>query len=1215
MQRDRNFLFGIFAVQLGKVTRTQLMEAAGAWAADPSRDIAERLVDAGALDLPQRVLIDRLLDEAIRAHDGNVAATLETFGGPAQVNQSVGRGLPLTESGEVTKPAPPLFPGESSAIGSLSPVTEMPGRYTHASEYGRGGMGRVLLVRDESLGRDIALKELLPREIGDSESTLSSPVRLSMHLLGRFIQEARLTGQLQHPSIVPVYELGRRQDGTLYYTMKLVRGKALSRAIREAQSLQQRLALIPHFVDLCQAIAYAHSRGVIHRDIKPANVLIGEFGETVVIDWGLAKVKDRDDVHAQEFAQTMRLLNLGEDVDLHKTAYGHVLGTPVYMPPEQAAGDLAQVNERSDVYGLGAVLYSILTGRCPYEGAGTADILRKVLQETPVPVNALAPDTPAELAAICARAMDREPGRRYESAKALAEEIDRFLSGALVRAYTYSFADHLRRFIGRHKAAFATGALACLLLLTVAGVYHFRLTLAHHREQEQRLAAEAANERLRWENYAVSLVAAQKHMADRQYPTALSLLDACPAEHRQWEWGLLKRACQPQVLCLSDDDLPEDTFGMNGCAVFSPDGRYVLNKRFFSGQYHIFDLLEGKNVYVGSVTEARSGRLGWVDTCRFLPDGTAFTATLDPHRVELRRIADNTPITVYDAGAGEIRSLSFSPDGTRVAGLVVEEEPWHGIVLWNARSGQELNRFALAPVPSPEYYAIEDGSRWDRFISQQAGQLLGFFNDGRRVAILDGQLGVLDLETGKISYASACNGLAAFAPASGITVFRNPAGHLEVWQLESLTRMKTIEQDFGLVGHIALSPDGLSMATQGPSLQVWDVSAGTLRYESPHYVRSLMFSPNGKGFIGISDASYGCFDVWDATRSRDVERIPFTTETGEPAAIAMKEVLGNQPVYAYNATGTRMASVDAQGSVALWHVPSFRRETSWSAGNTKILCVAFSPDDNRLPTAVREEVAVWDIPTRTKVLSIPAPPDYYMQCCAFSPCGTRLALGRASTTGLSDAGTNCAWVVDAATGAPVYTVTGHPGACNMLQFSPDGRWLLTGAYGSPSVPGDISLRIWDAATGAQLAGTIDRLNWPWHASFSPDNSKMLVVGLSIEPVLWDFATQREVYRIKSGSARQVVFHPDGDRFAVVRMPGIAIHAVKDGRELCSYPFGKIPGLFTPDGRSFICRYDDQSMVALHASDWTPTDRDTELRQSLADVQELLELRPSSTGRP
>ncbi|HOD51213.1 MAG TPA: WD40 repeat domain-containing serine/threonine-protein kinase [Candidatus Hydrogenedentes bacterium] len=1215
MQRDRNFLFGIFAVQLGKVTQAQLMDVAGAWATDPSRSVADRLVQGGALSEQLRELIDRLVDEAIRAHEGDTAATLQTFGGTEQVNESFGGALLLTDTDGVTKPAPPLFPEPSPQTASLAAVFEAPGRYTHVSEYGRGGMGRVLLVHDESLGRDIALKELLPAGIGDADATAASPMRLSMQYLARFIQEARLTGQLQHPSIVPVYELGRRADGTLYYTMKLVRGSPLSRVIREAQSLGQRLGMISQFADLCQAIAYAHSRGVIHRDIKPANVLVGEFGETVVIDWGVAKVKDREDVHADGLAETIRMLNLGEDVDLAKTGYGHIVGTPVYMPPEQAAGDLEQVNERSDVYGLGAVLYSILTGRAPYEGGSTADILRKVRQEEPVPVPDLAPETPAELAAICKRAMARDPAKRYQSAKELADEVERFLSGALVQAYTYSFADHLRRFIGRHKAAVATAGIACIILLTIAGVYHFRLTVAHRREREQRMAAEAANERLLWENYAVSLTAAQKHMTDRQYETASQLLDKCPAQHRNWEWGLLKRACQPELWHLGDEDVPEDTYGMNGRVVFSPDGRYVLNKRFFSGLYHIYDLLEAKNVYVARESELPSARLGWIETCRFLPDGTAFTTTLDSHRVKLRRIADDASLAVFDAGSSEIRYLSFTPDGSRAAGLVVDQSPWHGIVLWDTASGKELRRFDLAPIQDPSYYAREDGGRWDRFLSRQAGQLLGFFRDGRRVVILDNQLGVLDVESGERTNVGACTAVAAFAPESGIAVMRNPSGNLEVWQMESITRLNTIQEDFGQIGDLALSPDGTLLAAAGPSLQLWDVAAGRKRYETPHSVRSLMFSPNSKAFLAISDGRYGCFDIWDATRIRDMETIPFTLETGESSSIEMKEVLGAQPVYAYNARGTRMASVAGGENLVLWQVPSFRREASWRIGGRKILCVAFSPDDERVATATPDEVAVWDIDTKEKLLAIPSEHEYYMKCCAFSASGARLAIGRASTKGVSDAGVNCAWVVDAASGERIYTVSGHPGACNMVQFSPDDRWLLTGTYGSPSVPGDISLRIWDAATGTELVGTIDRLNWPWHASFSPDNTKMLVVGLSIEPVLWDFEAQREVYRVKSGSARQVIFHPDGERFAVVRTPGVAIHAVKDGRELCSYPFGKLPGTFTLDGQSFICRYDAENMLILHASDWTVADRETEFRKGLAEVQELLQLRPASRSTP
>jgi serine/threonine-protein kinase len=158
-------------------------------------------------------------------------------------------------------------------------------------------MGRVLLVHDEYLGRSIALKELLPLSAPADPSQKPSPMRQTASVVARFLQEARITGQLEHPSIVPVYELGRRHDGTLYYTMKLVKGKTLSQALRDCRSLQERLALLPNFVDLCQAIAYAHNRGVIHRDIKPGNVMVGQFGETVVLDWGLAKVRNSEDVN------------------------------------------------------------------------------------------------------------------------------------------------------------------------------------------------------------------------------------------------------------------------------------------------------------------------------------------------------------------------------------------------------------------------------------------------------------------------------------------------------------------------------------------------------------------------------------------------------------------------------------------------------------------------------------------------------------------------------------------------------------------------------------------------------------------------------------------------------------------------------------------------------------------------------------------------------
>ena len=314
-----------------------------------------------------------------------------------------------------------------SAAGSLpreeedvAVLEETPNRYTYIGERGKGGMGRVLLVHDEHLERDIALKELLPLE---EEGPTPSPARHAKDMVARFLREAKITGQLEHPSITPVHEVGRRRDGGLYYTMKLVRGKTLSQAITEAGTLEKRLKLLPHFVDLCQAIAYAHDRGVIHRDIKPSNVMIGDYGETVIIDWGLAKVKEQEDMRGDEMQKTLVAMRSGEEEDAAKTAYGQALGTPVYMPPEQARGDLDAIDERSDIYSLGAVLYEIFTGQTPFSGTSLKRTFDQVQNKEPEPIRRIEHKVPKELAVICAKAMAKDPTKRYDSAKDLAEAV------------------------------------------------------------------------------------------------------------------------------------------------------------------------------------------------------------------------------------------------------------------------------------------------------------------------------------------------------------------------------------------------------------------------------------------------------------------------------------------------------------------------------------------------------------------------------------------------------------------------------------------------------------------------------------------------------------------------------------------------------------------------------------------------------------------------
>ena len=396
-------------------------------------------------------------------------------------------------------------------------------RYEILGEHARGGLGRILLARDREVGRIVAIKELLRnRRRGEA----------------RFVREAIVTAHLDHPSIVPVYEVGRWPSGEPFYSMKLVSGRPLKELIGDAATIDERLALIPNILAIADAAAYAHSRGIIHRDLKPPNIIVGDFGETIVIDWGLAKNIGEDDstLDSNDSADGDDAWNQSPpETHPNLTRQGAVLGTASYMAPEQARGD--DVDERADVYAIGAILYHTLSGSAPFSGTTSQETINQVIAGPPRSLSKIAPSVPRDLAAIAQKAMERKRNDRYDDAQELAEDLRRYQEGQLVAAREYSRSQLFVRWLRRNRFA-----LALIATLAIAGTV---ATLGIRSQRDGAIAAKeeavAANGVVRLEREtAVSrtnqlILAQAAAKLDYDPMTSLALLKHYPENGEDWE--------------------------------------------------------------------------------------------------------------------------------------------------------------------------------------------------------------------------------------------------------------------------------------------------------------------------------------------------------------------------------------------------------------------------------------------------------------------------------------------------------------------------------------------------------------------------------------------------------------------------------------------------------------------------------------------------------